>query len=294
MFKIKRMPVSHADLVDNTEDFVRDYPFALRDNVAVQGNNSCPVSGYSPAAFQSARDQVCRGEGAREWFTVKSTAANYRWGAVEVSLEVGIVKTAQEPTATVARSKKRAFILPWARNAITRVKLSDRADFFFTAPLTGCTIFVDTNTMGGPTVYHANASDIGKQSDKDVFMQGAFECWSNRAHNAAGVLSYVSRSHIAVNAKSTLAIAKGMAKRTGWHWESFGVRSGRSNVSWLTIGANVMGVRTDAGAWTFYRQVVGILDYDLAKWTLSGGTQIRKHIMSTKEFAVVSTGVLGA
>lgn len=268
------MPASHANLVNNTADFVRDYPFALRTNATVNGNNVAPVPAYGPANFLAARATVRRGEGALRWFMVDPTAATYRWGPTVVELKGGIDNTNLMPDVGVTPRNKSAYTLPWATTAITRVALGDAGNFFFTAPLTGCTIFIDTNPAGGPHVYHANAGNIA-DPDKDTFMQGAFLDWSGRAHNAPGVRSFVSRPHLGVNANSALPIAGGLEARKVGH--------GRQNVQWLTIGANVMGVRTGPGAWTFHWQIVGLLEYD------RGAQHVfNKH----NQLEVVSTGIV--
>jgi hypothetical protein len=261
-------------LVDNTANFVRDYPFGLRTNAVVQGNDAPPVIAYGPANFLAARATVRRGDGALRWFTVDPTEADFRWGAVAVRLKGGIDNPANMPNVGLAQANVRAYTLPWATTAITRVVLGDLGNFFFTAVLSGCTIFIDNNPAGGPHVYHANAGNI-PNPHKDTFMQGAFEDWAGRAHNAVGVRSFVSRPLISVNANSVNPKAQAREQRKQQH--------GRQNVQWLTIGANVMGVRTGPGAWTFYWQVVGLLEYQR-----NGVTVFNKH----NWLEVVSSGVV--
>jgi hypothetical protein len=220
------------------------------------------------------------------WFTVDPTQAQYRWGATFVQLRGGIDNTNAMPPGAMAPINKNAYTLPWATTAITRIVLGNNGNFFFTAPLTGCTIFIDDNYVGGPHVYHANAGNIPNGADKDSFMQGAFRDWSGRAHNAPGVRSFVSRPLIGVNANSVLPIAQALEQRKQGH--------GRINVQWLTIGANVMGVRTGPGAWTFYWQVVGLLEYDrpaIRRWI--GPNRPQQHVFNKHDqLEVVSTGVV--
>lgn len=61
----------------------------------------------------------------------------------------------------------RAYCLPWQQNRITYVTLEDpNTSYFFTSSLSGCSIFV-TGTWERPTVYHANARNIGGEQEDD-------------------------------------------------------------------------------------------------------------------------------
>jgi len=282
------MPASHLNLFNDTAGFVRDYPFALLTDATVNGNNEPPINAYGPANFLAARAQIRRWEGGApavpDWFTVDPTPVQYRWGPTVVQLKASINSVVARPAVAVPDLAKRAFTLPWATTAITKVVLSDAGNFFFTAPLTGCTVFIDENPAGGPHVYHANAGSI-PNAHKDAFMQGAFLDWSGQAHNAPNVRSFVSRPLLSIDVHSVLPIAGAIeARKTG---------QGRQNVEWLTIGANVMGVRTGPGAWTFYQQVAGLFEYDrptlLSRLRLGPPTHIfNKH----EQLEVVSTAVV--
>lgn len=261
------MPITHAYLVNNTANFVRDYPFIMERAQHPAGGNPAAApanAAYNLAAFTGILANIHINYPANaQWFTVNNAPAAYNWGYfANAPIKAEMSAAAGNPGAPGPAANGRAFMLPWRTGTITSVTLGNNATFFFTAPLSGCKIYIDRVGGGAPTVYHANAGNIAANR-KEHFMDLAFRAASGHQHNAALVKTFETRKTLmALTGDATAPRAMAIANRKSGPNLKHGRRR---DVKWRVTGANVMGRRTGFNAWDFYWQVLGVLEYKRPK-----------------------------
>jgi hypothetical protein len=69
------------------------------------------------------------------------------------------------------KEPKKTYLLPYKTDEIIWMRLVEQADIFFTATLTGCTIFIEGDPTS-PWIYHANAEN---EPDKPIYMKKLFD-----------------------------------------------------------------------------------------------------------------------
>jgi hypothetical protein len=62
-------------------------------------------------------------------------------------------------TSTPQATGFKVYYLPWRHDALSFIELGNEADYFFTASLTGCTVYV-AGPLASPTVFHANGKSL--------------------------------------------------------------------------------------------------------------------------------------
>lgn len=178
-----------------------------------------------------------------------------------------------------------AYWLPWEEDQIIRTALrpSKKAtgslegvdpDYFFTAPLTGCTVFVE-GPRDQPTVYHANARSHGGsfdtqlarqqflelQREKVEEMQRRYSAFSTQQEKQprnggspgnsgreASMLDYLSRAHSPAFSEELEEV---VSKWTGGKASKIEVVGKKVVIT--SAEGTVFGVRRH-GEWTFYFQ----------------------------------------
>ncbi|HEX7153192.1 MAG TPA: BLF1 family deaminating toxin [Thermoanaerobaculia bacterium] len=183
------------------------------------------------------------------------------------------------------RELETAYWLPWAENQIIRTALrpSQKAsgalrgvdpDYFFTAPLTGCSVFVE-GTRDQPTVYHANAKShagtfatsltkrqfVELQQAKVAEMERRYGAFStqqekpSRGHVRPGpsgrestMLDYMSRAH---SSNFGNELEEVVSKATNGRFTKIEIAGQKIVVT--NAEGTVFGVRR-RGEWTFYFQ----------------------------------------
>jgi hypothetical protein len=182
-----------------------------------------------------------------------------------------------------AASLRKAYFLPYRQNGITHVRLGDNADFCFTAPLAGCTVYMYRPAGQAPQFFHANAGDVPDvpAGNKQNYMDYMFRAVTGVAAAHHTVTAYRS-ANIGINQAVDPGLTGTVVRK--WFW-------GRHNFAWLLSGANVMGRRTGHHAWTFYFQTVRFLTYDRYAWIENiGGAPRPLHVNKLETLAVHDSG----
>lgn len=307
----------HQDLVANTPAFLQNYAYCSNGANCLQvltqhatfrtyaGNAVVPVPQANipavtlpgvTAAINNLAAQVnpAAAAGGRTWawFRAANNPANnpMMWGFLPAHVKSDFQLQANDPGAGGNAPSRRAYFLPYRQNGITHVTLGNDANFCFTAPLGGCTVYIWRPAGGAPQFFHANAGDVPDvpAGNKQSYMDFLFQAVTGVAAGHATVTAYRS-ANIGLNA----------AVDPGVTWAA--VRKAlmaRHNIEWLLCGANVMGRRTGFNAWTFYFQTVRILNYD----RFSGFEAIRArakgvaprplHVNKLQSLAVHASGVV--
>lgn len=137
----------------------------------------------------------------------------------------------------------RCYFLPWRQNQITHMALGNDADFFFTATLDGCSVYV-VGAESSPVVYHANAKgapDPARQSD-----------YMGRLVTLAFFNGMIPRP-VALQKKNVVpALSKQIYHANAADFRP-GVESEDPTAPYFNTGANVFGFREE-GRWSFYYQ----------------------------------------
>jgi hypothetical protein len=181
--------------------------------------------------------------------------------------------------------KVKAFFLPWTAGggiiklAIPRkgtVSAAEDADYFFTATITGCSIFIK-GTPQAPEVYHAG----GDTKQSDPLNAAAF--WRNlmTTYSGAGALvEEVNKTHYISDPTSH---KKGTNTQNSETFEAWLKQNTSSDLDIQMVfpWGCVMGVRDSAGNWKFYLQENATILF--AKYQ-------KKHIFSKTKVLGKTTG----
>lgn len=139
-----------------------------------------------------------------------------------------------------------AFYLPYKENQIVGMELSDRASFFFTANLSGCTIYVERNTETNRIwVYHANGMALTKKGGDQ------------------GAQDYMDRLYLEARQKKSKFIARcdpsiyNRQVRTYLNRKQAKQYENVTNQGFTTV----YGFRTGTNQWDFYFQTCAIFEY---------------------------------
>src|SRR6185312_11910524 len=172
--------------------------------------------------------------------------------------------------------KIKSYWLPWsAGGAIIRLAIPDAnnipagqddADYFFTATISGCSIFIK-GTQRQPVIYHAGGQTL--QNDPNnaaTFWRGLVNTYSG----AGAVVAEVNKTHYVSDPNAV------RANQTTVNAEAFdawlrGNLNNEFQVQDVHPWGCVMGVRAANGDWTFYLQEnATILFYSFKKKFFSG------------------------
>lgn len=149
--------------LENPHEFARLYPITTRF-----GSSVAPGTAMKEKAFkvneETENGYQIRGANRILWFRMERARSNEQAGASELML-------AEEQTKDFAPT----YWLPWAENQIYRITLRPSGkskkdidpDYFFTAPVNGCSVFVE-GPPEQPTVYHANAQTHGGEFNQET------------------------------------------------------------------------------------------------------------------------------
>ena len=253
---------------ENPVEFARLHPltvlgpgFAMKEKPFDHGEET--ITGYQVPGL----NRIC-------WFDVD------RMRGDPTVLEVGL-------EANFDEALEPAYWLPWQQNEIIRTTLrpSKKAEgalegvepnFFFTAPLTGCSVFVE-GPRDQPTVYHANALSHAGTFDtplrKQAFlelqrtkieeMEARFRGFSTQHEKLSRgevrtppgerarettMMDYMSRAHRSDFPQDLVEVVR---KATNGKFSKIEVAGNKIVVT--NIEGTVFGVR-DHGEWTFYFQ----------------------------------------
>jgi len=257
------VPITQAHLINHTNEFVRDYPFIMdrRKCTAEEPNvklrNKVGLNMNTVIMEQSKRHKKYTMKW--DWFSVNNGPQPYQWiGAMALPIKAEIIVEQQMPGGGGTIQDKRAYFLPWKRNSITSMPLGNDANFFFTAPLSGCKIYIHFKNGRDPILYHANSGDIPK-AKKEEWMDKIFTAVSKKKQDDEHVKTFGTRFIVSCDSPSDLPIASRITNRK----KGFNMIHGRRrDVQWVILGCNVMGRRNPVNKqWTFYWQAVGILKY---------------------------------
>lgn len=292
------MPITHAELIYNTGNFVRDYPFVM-DRTEQNAHGAAPgapaANGYGQVAIHGILANIyIHYPTVWRWFTVDAAPAPYQWGAFHnCNIKAEMTAALANPIVPGGASNGRAYFLPWRTNTITSIGLGNNANFFFTAPLSGCKVYIDRVGGGAPTVYHANAGGI-PANNKERYMDMSFQAASGHLITNHNVKTFNTRMNImALTTESTLPIAAGMANRKSGRNL---VHGRRRDVKWRITGGNLMGRRTAIHTWNFYWQLVGVMEYKRPKIDFNLKKRLKSNwgntIIKSDIVEVVETGQL--
>ncbi|MFL5345561.1 MAG: hypothetical protein ACJ8AT_12240 [Hyalangium sp.] len=307
----------HHELVANTPLFLQNYAYCSHGGNCLQvltqhatflthaGNGVAPVpQGNIPAVTLpgvtgainnlAARVLPVGGGGGRTWawFQAANNPANnpMMWGFLPAYVKSDFQLLANDPVGGGGAPSRRAYFLPYRQNGITHVTLGNDANFCFTAPLGGCTVYIWRPPGAAPQFFHANAGDVPDvpAGNKQSYMDFMFQAVTGVAAGHANVTAYRS-ANIGLNAAVDPGLTKAVVRK---------FFMGRHNFQWLLCGANVMGRRTGFNTWAFYFQTVRVLGYD----RYSGLEAIRAfatreaarplHVNKLQSLAVHNSGVV--
>ncbi|MBU8899584.1 hypothetical protein DRW03_03445 [Corallococcus sp. H22C18031201] len=165
-----------------------------------------------------------------------------------------------------SRGWKPAFYLPFKENLIVGMELSDRANFFFTANLSGCSVYVERDTITNRLrVYHANGMRLTQHGGD----QGAQD-YMDRLYMAARPANsqLISRCDPALYNRQVLVY---MNRKRAKEYQ---------NVSTLGF-TTVYGFRTGPDQWSFYFQTCAQFNYTQPGLTPSFGAAAWNAPLST-------------
>ena len=146
--------------LQNPHEFARLYPITTRYGSSVKPGLSMKAKTFDIADETETGYQIT-GDSRILWFRLESAQSKLQAGSSALTLaegpDEGFVPT---------------YWLPWSENQIYRMTLRPSSkvndgvdpDYFFTAPVSGCSIFVE-GPPEQPTVYHANAQTHGGDYD---------------------------------------------------------------------------------------------------------------------------------
>jgi hypothetical protein len=186
---------------------------------------------------------------------------------------------------TPQAGKVKSYFLPWtAGGGIIKVSIPQRgtvpaaqdADYFFTATITGCSIFIK-GTAQAPVVYHAGGDT--KQSDP---LQAA-QFWRNlmTTYSGAGALvEEVNKTHYISDPTATKKGTNTPNSETFEAWLNNN-KPADLDISMVFPWGCVMGLRDAAGNWKFYLQENATILF--TKWK-------KKNILSKQKVQSTMTG----
>jgi len=308
---------NHNDLVANTPTFLRNYAYCSHgvNNLQVltqhatflthNGNAAGGVPqvnipavtllGVTAVINDLAAEVLAVGGGGGHtwsWFKAVNNPANnpMMWGFLPAHVKSDFQILANDPGGGGANTSRRAYFLPYRQNGITHVTLGNDADFCFTAPLGGCTVYIWRPIGAAPQFFHANAGDVPDVpvGNKQSYMDYMFQAVTGVAAGHGTVTAYRS-ANIGLNTMVNPGLTTTVVRK---------FFMGRHNFQWLLCGANVMGRRTGANAWTFYFQTVRVLGYDryATLEAIRGFTQGEAprplHVNKLKTLAVHASGLV--
>lgn len=308
---------NHNDLRNNTPAFLQNYPYCSNGTNCLQTlqlhatfltHNGNAAGGVQQANIPAvtllgvtgvindlaAEVLPVGGGGGRtwEWFQAINNPPNnpMTWGLLPAHVKSDFQLFANDPGGGGANTSRRAYFLPYRQNGITHITLGNDADFCFTAPLGGCTVYIWRPMGAAPQFFHANAGDVQDVpvGNKQSYMDFMFEAVTGVAAGHGTVTAYRS-----ANVGLNTVVNPGL---TGTEVRKF--FQGRHNFQWLLCGANVMGRRTGHNAWTFYFQTVRVLGYDRYALletirSVAPGAQARPlHVNKLKTLTVHGSGIV--
>ncbi|MDC0712019.1 hypothetical protein POL68_26360 [Stigmatella sp. ncwal1] len=226
------------------------------------------------------------------WFNAVNNPANHpmTWGLLPAHVKSDFQLFANNPGGGGLNTLRRAYFLPYRQNGITHVTLGNDADFCFTAPLGGCTVYIWRPAVGPPQFFHANAGDVADVpvGNKQAYMDHMFQAVTGVPAAHATVTAYRS-ANVGLNTVVNPGLTTEVVRK---------FFMGRHNFQWLLAGANVMGRRTGHNAWTLYFQTVRVLGYDrfalveAARALTHGEAPRNLHVNKLQTLTVHASGVV--
>ena len=155
--------------------------------------------------------------------------------------------------------KVRSYFLPWTAGGgiialaippLRRTGVDTSPRYFFTATITGCSIFIK-GTQRSPIVFHA-----GGQTGQNDPVQAA-QFWTdlmNRYSGSAAITGEVNKTHYV--SQTGLGTVQAPATANSQLFEAWLKNNSPSSldIQWTFPWGCVMGIRDDAGDWRFYLQ----------------------------------------
>jgi hypothetical protein len=246
--------------------FMRKYSVAPRDDVEDYiGDRAVTVpvplhlsaDGYVFSAVEAAKKVA--------WldFLKKPRGSGVNMSFIPYAEGVIAMQASFTPTA----GKVKSYFLPWTAGggvihlsipAAGTAPAAQDADYFFTAAITGCSIFIK-GTRQAPTIYHA-----GGNTDSPTNPVGAATFWRNMMNIYSGpgaILQEVNKTaYISEPGRGGPGTANTDAFETWLKANS----SKDLDIQMVFPWGCVMGVRDGAGDWTFYLQENATILF--AKW----------------------------
>jgi hypothetical protein len=171
-------------------------------------------------------------------------------------------------TSTPQATGFKVYYLPWRHDALSFMELGNEADFFFTASLTGCTVYV-SGPLASPTVFHANGKSLrgmGTDAASVARTQNYMNYVLAMIQEERGIAgdAQILRSPGGTSAPANV--------RDDYRFKSTAYQDAKlakhtTNVEGLSVKAytTVGGSRnTGTGAWTFWYQVWARVPYQKA------------------------------
>lgn len=290
------MPATHAQLIANTGDFVRDYTVkwsADMNNMNVllkradcNTLNGARYVGVADIVHGYTNNNKCRVTPKNvkgrlwSWFNVEKGGVS-SWGETQnivLNCKIKLYENNPHTPGAPGYRNRRAYCLPYANNRIASITLGNDANFFFTDALSGCTVFIRRIPGRPVTVYHANAMGLNT-GDKNSYMERLFQQVSGVAASHQTVRYFASLRYMLRTFSTPDHLRQKVQRKR---------RQLRKNIEWKVIGASVIGLRTGNNQWDFYWQVLGFMEYDrpdIEVWIDKHvGFPHRKKVVKHKKF----------
>lgn len=186
-------------------------------------------------------------------------------------------------TYTPTKGKVKSYYLPWVDGGIVRLAIPamgtsaahDDVKYFFTAGISGCSIFVKGTTQA-PEIYHAGGSTgTGTNSAAGAkFWRDLIDQYAGGTYEEVNKMNYISDPNSAGKQLATV------------HSETFETwlkaqTTNDLNIQMISPWGCVMGLRDDAGHWRFYLQENATIIHTKFK---------KKSMLSKQKVQTASTG----
>jgi hypothetical protein len=185
------------------------------------------------------------------------------------------------PPAAVAAGAGNAVLLPFVPDMISYVVIpanpASGVDYFYTAPLSGCSVFIDRTAAGDLVVYHANRLALTVTPNPAAYLAATplaeqYQPARNQMRADHNTLMGALSGPLGGPLTPLASLERAAYYQCVENERARKIAQGRTNVTNMA-GTNAMGFRI-GGAWQFWWQTWAILSYDrpaTAPKTLTSG-----------------------
>jgi hypothetical protein len=265
--------------------FMRTYSVMAPDSV---GHNIGDEGGTLPTTAMMGKDYVYSDMQVGQKVAYLNFAKKARKGPANLTF-IHKSEGTMVLDATYAQRphKVKSYFLPWtAGGGIIRLEIPDKAtiaagtldsDYFFTATITGCSIFIK-GTQRNPIIYHA-----GGPTNAPANPAGAATFWRNLITTCSAgdgaLAAEINKMHYVTDPAAGGATTANAQTFQGWLTANTGQDLRIQSVEpW----GCVMGVRDAAGNWRFYLQEnATILFYEMKKKNVFSNTRVQGQLRAS-------------